>query len=181
MKKQLLFLGSVAVLLSTGCFKKDQWNSFYDEVASEEAQLRLDQSNYEVEVIEPTQASLSMDYYTSGIVNYKLNGQTVATVDYGDGTHDAVAVKTVNGQEEAFDLEKLCESEKSKGYYKVIVEPIIKTNYCDYIVAGVIKYYKCETNEWYATVDYGDGSCDDVAWKEWDGGSKEFSLDWDKK
>lgn len=181
MKKQLLFLCAIGIVLSTGCFKKDQWNAFYDEVATEEAQLRLDQSGYEVEVAEPLMASLAMDYYTSGTVNYKLNGETVATVDYGDGTHDAKAVKTQNGVNEEFDLEKLCDSSNDKGFYKIIVEPIVKTNDCDYIVAGVVKYFKCEGNEWYATVDYGDGTCDDIAWKEWDGGSKEFSLDWDKK
>ena len=103
------------------------------------------------------------------------------TVDYGDGNHDAVATKTVNGVTEEFGLEKLCTDTETKKYYKIIIEPIVKTNDCDYIVAGVIKYFKCEGNEWFATVDYGDGTCDDIAYKEWDGGSKEFSLDWGKK
>jgi len=180
MKKQLSVLGLAALLLSVGCNKNWDKDSFFEEVTSEEAHLRLDNSNYEVEVVEQTMSSLAMDYYTSGVVNYKMNGETVASINYGNGAHDAIAVKTVNGVEEEFDLEKLCEDSK-KGYYKIIIEPIVKTNDCDYIVAGVVKYFKCETNEWYATVDYGDGNCDDVAFKEWDGGSKEFSLDWDKK
>lgn len=181
MNKGFFALCAVTLLLATSCNKKDWNDAFWDEVTSEEAHLRLDNSNYEVEIVEPLIASLAMDYYTSGIVNYKLNGETVATVDYGDGTHDAVAHKTVNGVNEEFDLEKLCAETESKKYYKIIVEPIVKTEDCDYIVAGVVKYFKCEGNEWFATVDYGDGTCDDIAYKEWDGGSKEFSLDWDKK
>jgi hypothetical protein len=181
MKKQLSILGIFALILSTGCSKMFDKNGFFDEVTSEEAQLRLNQSKYEIEITEPLLSSLALDYYTSGVVNYKLNGQTVASVDYGDGTHDSKAVKTINGSDEEFDLEKQCEDSKSKNYYKMIIEPIVKTNDCDYIVAGVVKYFKCETKEWYATVNYGDGTCDGVAFKEWDGGSKEFSLDWDKK
>lgn len=181
MKRNFLALCTITLVLATGCNKKDYWTAFYDEVTSEEAHLRLDQSDYEVEVVEPLIASLAVDYYTSGVVNYKLNGETVASINYGDGTHDAQAIKTVNGLEEAFELEKQCEDTESKNYYKIVVEPIVKTNDCDYIVAGVLKYFKCDTHEWYATVYYGDGTCDDVAYKEWDGGSKEFSLDWDKK
>ncbi len=181
MKKGVFVLSALAIVVSTGCNKNNWKDAFWDEVTSEEAHLRLDNADYETEVVEPLMASLAMDYYTSGVVDYKLNGETVATVDYGDGTHDAKAVKTQNGVNEEFDLEKLCDSSNDKGFYKIIVEPIVKTNDCTYIVAGVVKYFKCEGNEWYATVDYGDGTCDDVAWKEWDGGSKEFSLDWDKK
>ncbi len=62
-----------------------------------------------------------------------------------------------------------------------IIEPIVKTEDCDYIVSGVIKYYECEGGDWVATVDYGNGECDEWASKVWDGGSKTFSLDWDKK
>ena len=181
MKKGFLAFTAITLLAATGCNKGDWKDAFYDEVTSEEAHLRLDNAGYEVEVVEPLMASLAMDYYTSGIVSYKLNGETVATINYGDGTHDNKAVKTVNGAEEEFDLEKQCEDTKSKKYYKIIIEPIVKTEDCDYIVAGVVKYFKCEGNEWIATVYYGDGSCDDIAYKEWDGGSKEFSLDWDKK
>ena len=181
MNKGTLALAFLILAVATGCNKKDFTDAFYDEVTSEEAHLRLANADYEVEVVEPLYASLAMDYYTSGLVNYKLNGQTVATVNYGNGNHDAVATKTVNGVTEEFDLEKLCADTESKKYYKIIIEPIVKTEDCDYIVAGVVKYFKCEGNEWFATVDYGDGTCDDIAYKEWDGGSKEFSLDWDKK
>lgn len=181
MKNTLILFTIVGLFCSAGCSKKDQWNSFYDEVTSEEAQLNLDQSSFEMETTEELYASLAMDYYTSGTVLYKQNGETLASIDYGNGTHDAVAVKTQNGVSEEFSLEKDCsESEKGK-YYKVVIEPIVKTNDCDYIVAGVVKYFDCESNEWVATVDYGVGTCDKFAFKEWDGGSKEFSLDWDKK
>ena len=59
-------------------------------------------------------------------------------------------------------------------YKKVIVEPLIKLEGCNYIVAGVIEFYL--KDKWIATLDYGDGSCDEWATKKWDGGSEVISL-----
>ena len=78
MKKGILALSAVTLLIATGCNKKDLNDAFWDEVTSEEAHLRLDNSSYEIEIVEPLYASLAMDYYTSGVVNYKLDGETVA-------------------------------------------------------------------------------------------------------
>lgn len=181
MKKLSLLTITATVLFGTGCKKGFFKDSFFDEVTNEEAHFRLDQSGFEMETAEDLHSSLAMDYYTSGTILYKQNGETLATVDFGDGTHDAVATKTLNGSTDEFNLEKDCEESEKETYYKVIIEPIVKANDCDYIVSGVVKYFSCETDEWVATVDYGNGNCDDVAFKEWDGGSKEFSLDWDKK
>jgi hypothetical protein len=42
------------------------------------------------------------------------------------------------------------------------------------MVAGVIDFY--ESDQWVATLDFGDGTCDEWATKTWDGGSKQFSM-----
>ena len=59
-------------------------------------------------------------------------------------------------------------------YEKVIVEPLVSLEDCDYIVSGIIEFYKGDA--WVATIDFGDGICDEWATKTWDGGSKDFSL-----
>ena len=56
----------------------------------------------------------------------------------------------------------------------MIVEPIVKLENCEYIVAGIIDFY--EGDQWVATLDFGDGTCDEWATKTWDGGSKVFSM-----
>ena len=41
----------------------------------------------------------------------------------------------------------------------------------------VVLINACEKgNKWIATVDFGNGECDDIATKYWESGSKEFSL-----
>ncbi len=59
-------------------------------------------------------------------------------------------------------------------FRKVIVEPLVSIEGCDYIVAGVIDFYK--EQKWLATIDFGDGTCDDIAIKIWEDGRKKFSL-----
>ena len=78
-----------------------------------------------------------------------------------------------------------------KGYTEVEVNPIVKTNcyFSDWNkeimtpVSGLFEYYDAEGN-WVASIDFGDGSCDEWATKTWDvnifpdypSGSNEFSV-----
>ena len=59
-------------------------------------------------------------------------------------------------------------------YKKSILIPLVKIDDCDYIVEGEIEYIKNGTVV--ATVDYGDGQCDDIATKTVDGVDHEFKL-----
>jgi len=63
-------------------------------------------------------------------------------------------------------------------YEKVIVKPLIKSEDCGYITEGIIEYRK--DGKVVATVDYGNGECDEWATKIWEGGSKKISLVKDK-
>ena len=65
---------------------------------------------------------------------------------------------------------------KDSKYKKVIIEPIIKSDDCDYIVSGIIKYYEVKSGDWTATIDFGDGTCDDVAIKTTDEGDYTFTI-----
>ena len=59
---------------------------------------------------------------------------------------------------------------------KVIVTPLVTTADCTYIVEGIIKYFD-EDGKWLATIDYGDGTCDNIATKETYEGVETFNLD----
>ncbi len=78
-----------------------------------------------------------------------------------------------------------------KGYTEVEVSPIVKLNcyFPDWKkevmtpVSGLFEYYDADGN-WIASIDFGDGSCDEWATKTWDvsvfpdhpSGSSEFSV-----
>jgi hypothetical protein len=50
-----------------------------------------------------------------------------------------------------------------EGYHKFIYEPIVLSEECNCIVMGKVKYFKnCETQ---VLIDYGDGTCDNIATK----------------
>ena len=78
-----------------------------------------------------------------------------------------------------------------KGYIEVEVDPIVKTS-CYFPqwdktimtpVSGLFEYYDLDSN-WVASIDFGDGTCDEWATKTWDvslfpdhpSGSKDFSV-----
>jgi hypothetical protein len=154
------------------------------EVSTDEANVRLSNSGYETASNQLENANGS-EIYTNGTLEYKLNGQVVAVVDFGNGTSVEKAKLIKDGISTEFDLKK---KKQDSDYKKIIVKPLVKTDDCDYIVEGIIKYYNFETGEYIATIDYGNGSCDEWATKTWaaykgvPAGSKIFSLnDWKKK
>ena len=78
-----------------------------------------------------------------------------------------------------------------KGYAEIEVNPIVKTS-CYFAqwdktimtpVSGLFEYYD-ENNNWVASIDFGDGTCDEWATKSWDvnifpdypSGSEDFSV-----
>ena len=78
-----------------------------------------------------------------------------------------------------------------KGYEEIEVNPIVKTScyFADWDktimtpVSGLFEYYDADGN-WVASIDFGDGSCDEWATKTWDvslfpeypSGSEDFSV-----
>jgi hypothetical protein len=78
-----------------------------------------------------------------------------------------------------------------KAYIEIEVRPIVKTS-CYFVqwdktimtpVSGFFEYYDTDNN-WVASIDFGDGTCDQWATKSWDvdvfpdysSGSKDFSV-----
>ncbi|MDC0339264.1 hypothetical protein OAN33_06985 [Flavobacteriales bacterium] len=176
---KMKFLGAIALagLAMTSCSKAKLASSFADEISTEESQINLPESGYEINVVEPTQSTAD-GYYTEGVIEYTKNGAVLASVDFGNGASNSQALANVNGTTSEIELKKDKEYYKGKKskYKKVIVEPIIKTDECGFIVSGIIKYYKVKSGDWVATVDFGDGTCDDIAVKTTDEGKYTFTI-----
>ncbi len=70
-------------------------------------------------------------------------------------------------------------TDSAKTYTKKILIPLEKIDGCDYVVKGKIEYIK--DGSVVATVDFGDGECDDIATKTVDGKKYTFNLRGKKK
>jgi len=65
---------------------------------------------------------------------------------------------------------------------KVITNPLVKIDDCDYIVSGIVEFYSTKDDSWLATINFGDGECDEWATKITDDGTFVFSMDdWGNK
>ena len=173
----LLAIASLFVLVS--CNKEDlKLNTLEHEIANEDASFRIATSGYEMNQVQPL-GGLQDEVYTQGILEYKKDGEVLATVNFGDesGLDKATIIK--DGVEYEMDLKKEGgKDDKGKDKYKkVIVEPLVKADDCGYeIVSGIIKYYDIDSGDWLATIDFGDGTCDDEAEKETADGFSTFKV-----
>jgi hypothetical protein len=172
----LLLTISMALIISS-CSKENvssKEEDPYKSVAYEEADFMLKgDGKFEKVITKPLVKIEGCRFIVEGTIEFYKNNELVCTIDFGDGECDDIATKTVDGETIEFSLKRL----KKRGkfdYEKVIVEPIVKLEDCKYIVAGVVEFYK--DNTWVATIDFGDGECDEWATKTWDGGSKVFSM-----
>jgi hypothetical protein len=167
--KNFAIMATIGIFLLSSCSKEE-----FDEsgtVFGNEDHVMTLERGYTSNVTSALEKSADYEYYTKGVIEYSKGGVVVATLDYGDGTKDVWAKLNKNGSKVDVDLSA---KKKDARYKKVITSPLIKIEGCDYIVAGTIKYFKGK--DWVATVDYGDGTCDEWAKKEWKGESKTFSL-----
>lgn len=179
MFKTTLIIAVSSIFLLSSCvkFDKDNGADFTDEVSTEEVQIQLPNSGFEINELEATTGTAD-GYYTAGVLEYTMNGEVEATVDFGNGESDSKASLLQGAGQFEFDLKKdYCFfGGKESKYKKVIVRPLVKTDDCDYIVAGIIKYYDVKDGSWTATVDFGNGICDDIAVKTTQEGTYTFKV-----
>ncbi len=171
----LLAIGMAFIVSS--CNKENASNKeddYYKSVSYDDVDYILKgEGKFEKVIINPLVKIEGCKYIVEGTIELQKDGEVIAVIDFGDGACDDIATKTVDGITTEFSMKK--EGDKKK-YYKVITEPIIKIENCDYIVSGVIEFYSYEDDSWLASIDFGDGECDEWATKYWDGGSKVFSM-----
>ncbi len=172
---KILALTAIIFSISFVACNKDEYKTDKDymdyEVANDLANLFINSEQYESNITSGLVKPDDYEFYTEGIIEYLVDDQVVAVVDFGNGDRDQIATKIIDGSSTEIDL---THKGKKSDYVKVIIKPLVKITGCDYIVSGIIKYKK--DGLVIATVDYGDGTCDEWATKTWDGGSKVFSM-----
>lgn len=176
MRHSLLFsvLISICLVLLLSACSKDDWSSKKggeDVFGIEEAILTFPTTDYQTNIEVELEKADDYDFYTKGIIKYEQNGKELAKINFGDGEKDIWAEKIVDGESSNVDL---THKGKESDFQKKVILPLIKAEDCDYIVEGSIEYWK--NGKWIATVDFGDGTCDDLATKTWDSGSKTINL-----
>ena len=135
----------------------------------------LKSSNYERIEREALVSSGSCSEYLEGILDYKEGDEISATIEFkkertGDSRSRAIC-SDHRGRRDAWARRK---GGKGSRYTKVVMEPLVKVEGCDYLVAGSICFF--EGDEWVATIDFGDGTCDEWATKTTKDGKNDFSL-----
>jgi hypothetical protein len=172
MKKGLFSMALLATLAMISCSKEKQENNFQQEVVEESETLRLPESGFEIIEATPL-GNVVEDVYTEGVLEYKKDGELLGSFDYSKGDKD-------KGEWDKDGEKKECDLKKKKGKYidykKVVVRPLVKTDDCEFIVTGIIKYYEIKSGKWVATIDFGDGTCDDIAVKTTKEGDYTFSI-----
>ena len=173
---KLLVLTTISlVFIITSCSKENASSKDDDiikSVENTEADLVLEgDGSFEKVITKPLVKIDDCKFIVEGTIEFRKGDQVVAIIDFGDGQCDDIATKTVGDNIFEFSLKKYGLMGK---YEKVIVEPIVKIEDCKYIVSGIVDFY--QGDKWVATIDFGDGECDEWATKTWDGGSKVFSM-----
>lgn len=163
MKKTLFSLAVISIALVSCKKEKNEIDHFSRELSLEAAQITLPTSGGNINTTEALTKGANSDYYTSGELEYIQTGDVVAKVNFGQGEENSIAELTKDGNNSNFELKKddtYYNGKKSK-YKKVIVEPLVKSDDCGYIIAGIIKYYDYSSGAWVATIDFGDLVCDE--------------------
>jgi hypothetical protein len=165
---KILTIAIVSVFVLSSCCRLEKKQDLSYTCATEEASITIPESN--IEIAENDLILGNDDIFTGGEMIYSKNGEVLAKVDFEDSDY---ATLEKDGETDYINLKK---EDKESGYKKVIVKPLVKSDDCGYIISGVIKYYELETGDWSATVDFGDGTCDDIAEKETVKGNSTFKV-----
>jgi len=163
------FAPSLLILFTSTLFfscQKDiqKTDDLFSEVVAEDATIILSQEGFTTTsngLLKATDAS----YYEAGTMDYVVNGTTEASFEFNSGGEGQL---TMSGNK---SIKNLKGKSKKNIYHKVIVSPIVKVKGCDYIVQGIIEFYD-DNKTLLATIDFGDGTCDEWAIKSFPNNSK---------
>lgn len=183
--QKLVFPVIMISLVLSACGQKDLSPkgeiNFIENASATEPLVYVSSDSYERTEVETLNQNSDCDEYTSGALEYRENGVWAARVEFlndpvQEGQH-RIRCHDRQGQRE---VSSRSSGGKESKYEKVIIEPLVKIEGCDYLVEGKICYY--EGTNWVATIDFGDGSCDEWATKTTKDGADQFSLKkWNKK
>jgi hypothetical protein len=178
MKKFMISVASLGLITMFGCQKSVEEADSFDfasEALMESAMVEVQTSDYEKTVVDKIKQEFD-GTVSEGTFEYTENGVKVAVVSF-DG--DSAIVRDSLDRPRKHKCKGKGKRPKGpKGEYadydKVIVDPIVHSQSCDYPVAGIIEFY--DNGVLIATIDFGDGTCDDLATKTTDDGTTTFTL-----
>lgn len=153
--------------------KTESKSNFLKDASNETESFSLAVSGYEMEQVQSL-SGVQNNMYTEGIIEYTKNGKLLAAVNFGEGTSQDKAKLIIDGVESEISLMK----EDKNGKYKIVIkQPLVKSVSCGYeIVSGIIEYYEIKSGNWVASIDFGDGTCDDLASKTTKNGVTLFTI-----
>ncbi|MFT4524306.1 MAG: flagellar hook assembly protein FlgD [Bacteroidia bacterium] len=161
MRKTILIFTAIAASL-TACKKDGDTTDNMVAFAARYGQtITVPTTDFVAEETEQLVRANDHSQYTSGEVTYKVNGNEVAKINFGHGT-EAQALVTKDGSSETVSLKEDDKGDK-EDYDKVVIEPLVYSEECGYVISGIIDFMHEGT--WVARFDYGDGTCDDLITK----------------
>jgi hypothetical protein len=174
MRKVILGMTMIAGFAFMSC-EKDQNEStdnLGEEILESEETIRLQESGFTI--VEAEELGGEVDHaYTEGVLEYEKDGELLASFDFAGNADEDYGKLEQDGEKKDCELKK---HGKKHPFKKVVVEPVVKTEDCEHPVSGIIKFFDIKTDEWVATIDFGDGTCDDLVTKTTPEGSGEYHL-----
>lgn len=160
MKKTLLIVAVLTTgLISCDKFSKDGDTDNMIGFAARYGQtVTVPSNDYVAEATETLERADDTRPYSSGKIEYRVNGEKMVTIDFGHG-NEMEAQVSKDGTAETVSLGEEDKGDKDD-YDKVVVEPLVYSEECGYVISGIIKFFK--DGKWVVTFDYGDGTCDDL-------------------
>ena len=148
-----------ALFFIASCTKKElsEDQLMYD-VVTEQATLELSKANFTTAKNNLVKAR-NANYFESGSMDYLVDGVTEATITFQSGGQCSLSKNGISSKKSLKG-----KSHQSKKYTMVVVSPIVKVANCKYIVQGIVEYYD-DNNNLLATIDFGNGTCDEWAVK----------------
>jgi antitoxin component YwqK of YwqJK toxin-antitoxin module len=190
-----LFLG----FFVTSCDISDILAELGDKDKKEREDKNTDRKPYK-KMVEELVWTDDCDCPVAGVEeHYDAEGNLVFTIDYGNGECDNIAYKIFPDgtvEEFEFDCERI-RMEYRKGHGgdkkrddrkpnedrldKVVVQELLYRDDCECPVSGIVEHYDAAGNLVF-TIDYGNGECDNIAYKIFpDGRVIEINFDCERK
>jgi hypothetical protein len=177
MKTNVLLIASLLVATAFTSCRKEEMNkgNMISELAGIHQIVTVPTNNFDRIEAEALNQPNSDAPYTAGTIEYHVDGAVVSRVVFDEaGPQHAMHYDVAGGTSNTVSLQH--EDSKDSKWKKVIVEPLVYSDECGYVVAGIIKLYEIDGGEWVATFDYGDGTCDDLINKDTADGNDDFSM-----
>lgn len=178
MKKN--FVVAAVVMLSipfVSCQKEELKDDMMSQLADFDQMVTVTSNDYERVVTDQLVLSDEGDIYTSGVIEYRCDGNVDARIDFGAaGADRARCYDGFDGAGRDYEMRRRRFRGKKCKFKKVVVEPLVYSQECGYVVSGIIKFFDRKSDKWVCTFDWGDGTCDDLIDKHTHDGVHTFSM-----